>query len=110
MRLAEIIKDAKAWSSVTFGPGTRERGVIAHIRKELDEIEAAPTPELKAKEWVDVIILGIDGLWRSMPNTPAGALVAMITAKYAKNRQREWPDWRTMSADDPIEHKRGFHD
>ena len=110
MRLADIIRDAKDWSSVTFGPGTREKGVIAHITKELDEIQKAKTPEEKAKEWVDVIILGIDGLWRSMPNAPVGALVAMIVAKYAKNRQRQWPDWRTMGEDQPIEHKRGIHD
>lgn len=110
VRLADIIKDAKEWSSVTFGPGTREKGVIAHIRKELEEIENAPTPELKAREWVDVIILGIDGLWRSRPNMPIGALVAMIVAKYAKNRQRQWPDWRTLGEDQPIEHKRGIHD
>ena len=110
MRLSDIIKDAKDWSLATFGPGTRERGVIAHIRKELVEIEEAPTQEKKAGEWVDVIILGIDGLWRCLPDKPIGVLVAMIIAKYAKNRKREWPDWRTMTEDQPIEHKRGFHD
>lgn len=110
MRLSDIIKDAKEWSLNTFGPGTREKGVSEHIRKELQEIANAPTPELKAKEWVDVVILGIDGLWRSMPDAPAGALVAMIVAKYQKNFRREWPDWRTVGEDKPIEHVKGVHD
>lgn len=110
MRLVDIITDAKEWSLTTFGPGTREKGVIRHIVKELLEIETATTPEEKAKEWVDIVILGIDGLWRSLPDASPLQLVRMIVAKYAKNRLRQWPDWRTMPDDAPIEHKRGFHD
>ena len=89
------------WSAGTFGPGPRTRGVIDHIRKELEEIEQDPTD---LNEWVDVIILALDGAWRAghMPNE----IIYAIRAKQLKNEQREWPDWRTQSEDRAIEHVR----
>lgn len=89
------------WSAKTFGPGARTLGVIDHIRKELDEIEADP---MDLKEWVDVIILGFDGAWRAGWK-PAGILQAMAD-KQENNENRAWPDWRTMSSDKAIEHDR----
>ena len=91
------------WSAETFGPGTRTLGVLAHIRKELDEIEADPTD---LSEWVDVIILAIDGAWRAGHN-PAD-IISAYHAKQEKNQARTWPDWRTMSQDEPIEHDRSY--
>jgi hypothetical protein len=41
-----------AWSLTTFGGGTRTKGLTAHIRKELAEIEAAPHD---LEEWIDVV-------------------------------------------------------
>ena len=105
-----------AWSRATFGPGTRHAGVIDHIRKELREVEAAEESPERIKEWVDLVILSLDGLWRevSYGNAYSGittdeiaeSVVAASLRKQAKNELRDWPDWRTMPFDKAIEHVR----
>lgn len=89
------------WSANTFGPGVRTKGITDHIRKELGEIEAAPHD---IEEWIDVVILALDGAWR------AGAypdqIISVLAGKQAKNEQREWPDWRTQPENKAIEHDR----
>jgi hypothetical protein len=103
------------FSKATFGPGARTKGLIDHIRKELVEVEESGG---SAKEWVDVVILAMDGLTREIWNNDKGVnshavatlAVQMIVAKQAKNELRDWPDWRTMSQDVAIEHVKGNHD
>ena len=99
--LVQHLHRQSRWSEQTFGPGNRTNGVVDHIRKELREIEAAPTDLM---EWVDVIILGLDGAWRSGA-TPE-QIAAAILAKQMVNENRKWPDWQTQSADKAIEHNR----
>lgn len=89
----------RQWSLATFGPGDRAKGVVEHIRKELKEIEADPTD---LAEWIDVVILALDGAWRA-GYSPAD-ISAALTAKQTRNELRSWPDWRTASPDQPIEH------
>lgn len=101
---AAHLSHQRDWSRRTFGPGSREAGVIDHIRKELLEIETAESGEDKLAEWVDVVILALDGAWRCGGN-PQQILDA-VHAKQARNEARVWPDWRTMSADKAIEHDR----
>lgn len=120
-----------AFSRATFGPGPRTKGVMDHIRKELDEVAKALDPAEKVpvhpsveenyrkdesiKEWSDVAILGLDGLtraiWDRFPNLTADQVaeeaVAHILGKQGKNEKRDWPDWRTASSDKAIEHVRG---
>ncbi|TIT80134.1 MAG: DUF550 domain-containing protein [Mesorhizobium sp.] len=91
----------RAWSEATFGPGPRTNGVIDHIRKELREIEADPTD---ITEWIDVAILALDGAWRA--GASPSQIIATLEAKQSKNEARVWPDWRTMSPDQAIEHVR----
>jgi len=91
----------REWSERTFGPGQRTLGVLDHIGKELDEVRADPTD---LSEWVDVIILAFDGAWRH--GWEPQQIIDAIKAKQAKNEARTWPDWRTMSADQAIEHDR----
>lgn len=91
----------REWSAHTFGPGPRVKGVTAHIRKELDEVEADPTD---VSEWVDVMILAADGALRS--GAEPQALLDAWKAKQERNESRTWPDWRTFTADQPIEHVR----
>ena len=98
--LAHLVRQ-RTWSEKTFGPGDRSKGVIDHIRKELREIEAAPGD---LEEWIDVILLAFDGAWRS-GHSPV-AIVSGIVAKQKKNEGRDWPDWRTLSTDVAIEHRR----
>ncbi|ORE90489.1 hypothetical protein ATO13_22326 [Stappia sp. 22II-S9-Z10] len=104
-----------AFSRATFGPGSRTGGVIDHLRKEIEEVELSYG---SADEWVDVVILAIDGLTRSIgavlesrgeadPNAAvARYAVEMIRAKQGRNELRDWPDWRTADTSKAIEHVR----
>jgi len=89
----------RAFSEHTFGPGMRTKGLIAHIRKELDEIERAP---FDLEEWIDVVILAFDGAWRA-GHSPVD-IVAVLALKQSKNERRRWPDWRAVGQDQAIEH------
>ncbi|MGF7008134.1 dATP/dGTP pyrophosphohydrolase domain-containing protein [Aminobacter sp. BE322] len=89
------------WSGHTFGPGSRTKGVVDHICRELREIEADPSD---ISEWIDVTILALDGAWRA-GHTPDQVIAALV-AKQAKNEARDWPDWRTADPDKAIEHIR----
>lgn len=99
MDLEAHIRQQRAFSQATFGPGRRTAGVCDHIRKELEEIEKNPDD---IREWVDVILLALDGAWR----TGAGPMeiVRAIAQKQRVNENREWPDWRTTDPDKAIEH------
>lgn len=103
----EYVRAQMEWSERTFGPGTRTKGVVDHIRKELEEILADPGD---VGEWIDIIILGIDGAWRciaaSEQSTAPEQVAEALAAKQARNFARVWPDWRTMSEDQAIEHDR----
>jgi hypothetical protein len=90
------------FSSRTFGPGARVEGVTDHIAKELIEVRDSGGA---LAEWIDVVILGLDGCWRSGA-TPDEIIGAMV-AKQTKNEGRSWPDWRSADPDKAIEHDRG---
>lgn len=101
MDLIAHIRRQREFSARTFGPGARTQGVIAHIRKELAEVEANPTDVF---EWVDIVLLALDGAWRAghLPEIIANA----ILIKQECNEGRQWPDWQTADPNGPIEHKR----
>lgn len=84
----------RAFSERTFGPGARTAGVIDHIHKELREIETDPSD---ISEWIDVVILALDGAWRA--GHTATSIIEALVAKQEKNEARQWPDWRTAPAD-----------
>lgn len=90
------------WSANTFGPGDRTKGVIDHIRKELVEIEESEGKDIE--EWIDVVILALDGAWRA--GFSPSQIVGWLVAKQEKNEARTWPDWRTADPDKAIEHVR----
>ncbi len=83
-----------------------------HIRKELDEVARCPNALEVAGEWVDVVILALDGLTRALqaagdgPDQAAEDAVQMIRLKQSSNERRDWPDWRTADPDRAIEHVR----
>jgi hypothetical protein len=101
-----------AWSHATFGPGVRTEAVIDHIRKELQEVIDSGGESL---EWIDVVILALDGLTRQLTYCDGeradAKLVAetaclMIENLQARNEARTWPDWRTAAPGKAIEHVR----
>ena len=101
MDLIKHLERQKKFSEATFGPGSRVAGICDHIRKELIEIAAAPED---LSEWVDVVLLALDGAWRA-GYTPE-EIAAAIEAKQTKNEGRRWPDWRTAAPGKAIEHVR----
>lgn len=102
MNLVEHLIRQSAWSERTFGPGARLDGLVDHIGKELVEIKESAGADLE--EWVDVVMLALDGAWR-MGAAPE-QIAATIEAKQAKNERRTWPDWRTADPTKAIEHDR----
>jgi hypothetical protein len=101
MDLVKHLERQRTFSLQTFGPGARTNAVLDHIRKELLEIEAFPHD---LEEWVDLILLALDGAWRS-GHCPEAVCCAIAT-KQIKNERRTWPDWRTADPDKAIEHIR----
>lgn len=99
--LIKHLERQRAWSEKTFGPGLRTKGVSDHICKELHEISQKPEDLM---EWVDVILLALDGAWRA--GHDSAAIAAAINYKQGRNESRTWPDWRTADPDKAIEHKR----
>ena len=93
------LKRQRAFSEKTFGPGPRTVGISKHIRKELLEIEEAP---FDLKEWIDVVILALDGAWRS--GASPEQVVAALVDKQTENEGRTWP--RNQSPDVAVEHDR----
>lgn len=115
MDLVQHLARQMAFSKATFGPGPRTLGVLDHLSKEIEEVRESGGA---SEEWVDLVILSLDGLTRQLsfcndpsercaPSLEIAALACrMIASKQDRNENRTWPDWRTMSADKAIEHDR----
>lgn len=99
MHIVDFVYEQRRFSTQAFGPGPRTMGITKHIEKEIAEIRAAPTDLM---EWVDVILLAIDGAWRA-GHTSQNIERAMRN-KLEINKARTWPDWRSTSEDEPIQH------
>lgn len=99
--LVEHLERQQDFSLRTFGPGKCTERLIDHITKEFAEIAANPDDLV---EWVDVILLALDGAWRAghMPEK----ICAAINSKLERNMARTWPDWRTADPSKAIEHVR----
>lgn len=98
--LAHLERQRK-FSVHTFGPGARSQGIVDHIRKELVEVSAAPSDLF---EWIDVVILALDGAWRS--GAEPQQIIDALVEKQSKNESRQWPDWRATDPSKAIEHVR----
>jgi len=98
--LTKYLERQKEWSIKTFGNGKRTLGIIRHIEKELKEVEEKPND---LTEWIDVIILALDGYWRHGGNTEI--IMNILQAKQDNNFTRVYPF--PKSEDEPSEHIRG---
>ena len=99
--LTKYLERQKEWSIRTFGNGKRTLGIIRHIEKELKEVEAKPND---LTEWIDVIILALDGYWRHGGNIEI--IMNILQAKQDNNFTRVYPF--PKSEDEPSEHIRGI--
>jgi hypothetical protein len=102
--LIKWLERQREFSTAAFGPGDRTLGIIAHIQKELKEVKNSTSREERLGEWVDVVILALDAMWRL--GYDPGEIATAIHLKQLKNMKRRWPDWRTKSLDEAIEHDR----
>ena len=85
------------WSARTFGTDRKPLSIIRHLRKECDELEAAPTD---LTEWIDVMILAFDGACVA-GYTPSQVLFA-LQHKQSVNFGRTWPT--PGDPNEPTEH------
>lgn len=103
--LFHYILDHTFWSSATFGipKATDTQKLLKHIRKELVEIENTPRD---VYEWVDVMILAIDGAYRN--GHSAKEIATALVMKQRKNQTRTW----VIPADptQPNEHDRSYEE
>lgn len=97
--LIAYLQRQREWSAATFGKGFRTKGIADHIRKELVEIEKRPHDLM---EWIDVLILGLDGYWRAGGSPER--LEALLHSKQNLNMTRKWP--ASTSEDLATEHDR----
>ena len=81
---ADYFSAQGAWAQETFGT-ERTGPVLAHVRKELAEIEADPD---SIEEWCDAIALILNGA-RCRGFTVSG-IMAELWRKLSINRQRKW--------------------
>lgn len=130
MKLEDHIRRMMAFSRATYGPGRRTEGVLQHLEQEIQEVRNAETDEERIKEWVDLVILSLDGLWREIyesdvefysknfsstaeqiawEGTP-DEVVEYLMKKQTKNELREWPNWRDVPQDQSINHVEGVQD
>ncbi len=96
---ADWLERKHNWSVKTFGPGPRTEGICKHIEKELIEIRKAPAD---LTEWVDVILLALDGAARA-GHSPNAIIMAMHD-KQLENYNRKWG--KPAPQDQPNEHIR----
>lgn len=127
MNLVEHIRRHMAWSRATFGPHPRTEGILRHIEKEIEEVRKdAGLGYQVLPEATDILILTLDLMWRDterhlraqllqMSDKDFAAfaarhipemIVAQLQEKQAINEHRTWPDWRSRSESEPIEHDR----
>ncbi len=113
MDLQQHLLRQMAFSHATYGPGKRMEGVLDHMAKEIEEVrESGGDPS----EWVDLVMLALDGLTRQLAFSPDDnkrclhpELIAIdvcrrIVEKQSTNEGREWPDWRTADPNKGIQH------
>lgn len=101
--MREYIRRQMEWSHRTFGDGARTIGLSKHIQKELLEIAEHPND---IEEWVDVIILALDGAWRCgrQHDFSPEDIMDMLEYKQQKNFDRQWP--APGGQDQAVEHIR----
>lgn len=97
--LIEHLTEQLAFSLKTFGLGIRTQGTLDHIRDELEEIETDPTDPV---EWIDVVLLALDGALR-LTSDPV-KVASVLRLKLEQNKRRRWPDWRIVSDVKAIKH------
>jgi hypothetical protein len=108
MDLKAHLENQIIFSRNTFGPGTNTERLLNHLK---NEIEETLNSHGDSSEWVDILILALDGLTRQIafvdgydPAKNAQRACEILQQKQRINENRKWPDWRTTAPSAPIEH------
>lgn len=89
-----------------FGPGSRMNAILDHMLKEMGEVRDSGGETL---EWIDLVILALDGAVRSCDGD-IELVLNSLEYKLMVIHRRKYPDWRTANPDKAIEHIRGIED
>ena len=83
--LERYVERQREWSLKTFGDGARVGTVTKHIEKEIEEVRQAPGD---LDEWIDIVILALDGAWRAghSPDDIGMALERIQMRNFARAR------------------------
>jgi hypothetical protein len=110
--LYDLLSDQKRWSIKTFGPipqrgnvGASPKTVIAHLKKEMPELEERPDA---LEEWLDFMLLSFDGAMRA-GHSPRDIVLGLLTKLHINKYERKWPDYRKLKPGEPSEHLRKKH-
>ena len=96
-----FVQRHRSWSYQTFGPGRQTKGLTRHIEKELEEIRANPDD---LSEWVDVMMLALDGYLRH-----GGTVENVLRDMQSKQEENFGRRWLPATDDrTPVEHDRSF--
>lgn len=85
--LGDWIESKRAWSMETFGNAQRSEGIVKHIQNELIEVLDNPKD---VSEWIDVILLALDGARRA--GFVGEDIAYALFEKQHKNEKRKWGD------------------
>jgi dATP/dGTP pyrophosphohydrolase len=85
MTIEQYLRRQVMWSKRRFGLGERTLGITRHMEKEIAEVRAKPNV---MSEWIDLMILALDGYWRH-GGTPERLMDDLIE-KQAVNYSRDW--------------------
>jgi hypothetical protein len=99
--LVSHLEDQIEFSCNAFGPDYSYKRIVDHLFKEIKEIQTDPN---NLEEWIDVVLLALDGAWRS-GHSPE-QVVQGLSDKLDIIKNRIYPDWRTADPDKAIEHIR----
>ena len=104
--IEQLFAEQQRWSYETFGPPEHRgpAGTLKHLCKEAKEAAEEQDPAKKLVELADILLLAIDAVHRSGASYESWLMAAF--EKMRVNRDRTWPDWRTMKAGEPVEHDR----
>lgn len=99
--IKKFLEQRQAFSEKTFGPGFYPDAILNHIRSEVKEVTADPND---LEEWIDIVLLALDGATRCGPGHSPEEIIRMLVNKQIKNEGRRWPEWNAAEPDKILQH------
>lgn len=97
--LIKALKRQFEFSQRVFGAGPKTEQILRHISRQSVDTIARGNP---TEEWVDIMILAMDGALRS-GSTPY-EIAGLLEYKMTVNEAREWPKLEDQVMDEPVHH------